>query len=679
MANFWDADAIVAPPARGQGADWWSGDSVTQAAPSVAADVAKSAGIGAAEGLIGLAALNPVLPGGGELSNAMRSGGAYAADQTIGRLVNLVRSGTGAATTGAREWAARSNEANPSSAANLRKAIEAQTGEFYRPQTTAGEVARTIGTYAPNALAPGTAFVRGAMVAVPGLADEIAGRATRGSALEPIARGAAGLIGTGGVALAARPAYSTVRTGRAVANVTEPEFGAAQQLMRDAEARGISITPAEALQQTTRGGAMPMATLQRQIEARPGGSEIMGPFMARRGGQVERAVAGQLDEIAPTLMDPGLVTGRVRDAANEMVSGTRRAINEQTRPLYDAASAARVPEAEMALLRQHPSFSRALAAIRNDPELSVLVGSQPDSSVAVVDKVKQLLSQESRRLGRPTSDAQFAGARSAVMGEAAQAARIVGERVSPEYAQALAEQTRLRRDVLAPLQAGPVGDITRATTPRGVVSALFPEAPLPGTAESVGTAAAGIRTIDPEAAAGIARTGIQDIWEQAASGGGRSGAQAAQFTGADFAKRLRGPRGETALQVVRQAAATPEAEARTRRLLEILGATGERQPAGSQTAYNAAADARDARGGLVGLLTGAGKPATVAREAVQQRRLEGRAGELARILTAPPDVAIPALREAAQRVNRADRDTILGFLLGLNNLRSTYSIERPRN
>ncbi|MEN6545603.1 MAG: hypothetical protein ABFE07_06135 [Armatimonadia bacterium] len=57
-----------------------------------------------------------------------------------------------------------------------------------KPQTTAGEYARTIGEFAPAALAPGGVIARTANVAVPAVASETAGQLTEGTALEPYAR-----------------------------------------------------------------------------------------------------------------------------------------------------------------------------------------------------------------------------------------------------------------------------------------------------------------------------------------------------------------------------------------------------------------------------------------------------------------------------------------------------------
>ena len=65
-------------------------------------------------------------------------------------------------------------------------------GERYQPETTAGEFARTIGEFAPNAIAgPGGAIRKTAMAVVPAIASEAAGQIaerTGNEALEPYAR-----------------------------------------------------------------------------------------------------------------------------------------------------------------------------------------------------------------------------------------------------------------------------------------------------------------------------------------------------------------------------------------------------------------------------------------------------------------------------------------------------------
>jgi hypothetical protein len=148
--------------------------------PSVdLADVAKSSGIGAAKGTIGLAGLP-------------------------GDLVDLVNSGLNAGNRYlvGKGLAQPRGESGPNplpTAASIQKGVEGYTGEFYKPKTKAGQYAQTVGEFAPAALAgPGGIARRVAFQAVaPGLASEAAGQATQGTASEPWARLAAAVATPG--------------------------------------------------------------------------------------------------------------------------------------------------------------------------------------------------------------------------------------------------------------------------------------------------------------------------------------------------------------------------------------------------------------------------------------------------------------------------------------------------
>lgn len=85
----------------------------------------------------------------------------------------------------------------------LHKVTNEGIGESYRPHTVAGEYTRTVGQFAPGAVAgPGSLGRKVAMTVVPAVASETAGQLTEGTKAEPYARAAAALVG--GVASAGR-------------------------------------------------------------------------------------------------------------------------------------------------------------------------------------------------------------------------------------------------------------------------------------------------------------------------------------------------------------------------------------------------------------------------------------------------------------------------------------------
>lgn len=174
--------------------------------PSALMDSAKSFGTGIAQGAIGMAGAfgdtadlaSRALKGGAEylgapewLSNAAGSVGKM----TMGPLANAPTS------------------------EQLQGSVEGVTGEFYKPQTTAGEYANTVGQFVPGAvMGPGGAVRKTAMAVVPGIASEAAGQATEGTAAEPYAR-IAGALG-GGIATAGR---SNTGTRQMVKNAPKME------------------------------------------------------------------------------------------------------------------------------------------------------------------------------------------------------------------------------------------------------------------------------------------------------------------------------------------------------------------------------------------------------------------------------------------------------------------------
>lgn len=157
-----------------------------------ALDVAKSGGIGLAQGAIGLA----TLPGNLEYLGRL---GIDKAATTLGFEDPKTSSDTVLPTFG-----------------DVKSGVESVTGKFYEPKTTAGEYARTIGEFAPMAaLGPGAMGMRAANVVAPALASETAGQLTKGTAAEPWAR-AAGALAGGMVPTAAMRTITPVSGGEAV-------------------------------------------------------------------------------------------------------------------------------------------------------------------------------------------------------------------------------------------------------------------------------------------------------------------------------------------------------------------------------------------------------------------------------------------------------------------------------
>lgn len=148
------------------------------AAPSLgagetAADALKSFGIGLAQGGIGLVT-------------------------TPGNLEYIGRAGIDAAarTMGFEDPKLSADTVLPTYS-DAKSRIEEYTGDFYKPQSVAGEYARTLGEFAPLAAFGGGIGIgaRAVNAAAPAVVSETAGQLTKGTSAEPWARAAGGLVG----------------------------------------------------------------------------------------------------------------------------------------------------------------------------------------------------------------------------------------------------------------------------------------------------------------------------------------------------------------------------------------------------------------------------------------------------------------------------------------------------
>jgi len=197
---------------------------------NTAADVAKGAGVGLAKGALGMAGL----PGTIEQLGRM---GINAGAQALGATGDVVSPETALPTGG-----------------DLQKRVEGVTGEFYKPQTTAGQYAQTVGEFAPGLAFPGSGVQRvlGNVVG-PALASETAGQMTKGTAAEPWARVGGALVG-GGLPNAISRTYAPVPT--------DPTRAAHVQRLRDE-----GVTDLTAGQVT---GSQPLRRLEQIASDLPG-------------------------------------------------------------------------------------------------------------------------------------------------------------------------------------------------------------------------------------------------------------------------------------------------------------------------------------------------------------------------------------------------------------------------
>ena len=181
---------------------------------STAEDVAKSAGTGLAKGVIG------ALGTPGDLSNLLAKGSKVAGDYIAGKL-----------------GLEKSPEVAPPllpTSGGIQTAVEGQTGDFYKPQTTAGKFAGTAATFAGNPLSyvgPGGLIAKGVTAALSGVGSEAGTQLTQDST-KPWVKNIAPLLGA-------------IAGGHAVAapRLVTPLISDAERAAQVAAIRGEGITP----------------------------------------------------------------------------------------------------------------------------------------------------------------------------------------------------------------------------------------------------------------------------------------------------------------------------------------------------------------------------------------------------------------------------------------------------
>jgi hypothetical protein len=541
---------------------------------------------------------------------------------------------------------------------DVRSGIEENiTGPLYEPQTRVGKVAGKIAEYAPGAVAGGSGVIRNLtnFGVLPGAADEIAGQLTEGSAIEPYARGAAA-IATGGAATIVNQPRTVERSLRRAATrgLDDATISNAERLMTDARARGINLTWAEALEQVAPGTGLTNA--QRLAESMPEGREILAPVMAQRPQQVEAAARQTFDTLAPPTAAPSSIGPAVGEAATSAVNDVRQRINRVAEPYYDRASTVLLTQEEMNAVRAIPGWREARDAVRNDPQLNRYVANLPDDSVGFLNEVKKYLDNaaEGARPNQLTGQGNMQ--RSAGYGSDATAVRGAATDATlgnpaRNYETALNIERQGREQFLQPLLDGPLGQIAKKDTrTKQAIDALFPPAPLAGSQTEIADAVGRLAAWNPSATRQLVRAHAETTFNESAQAL-QSGAN--QYGGAKFAAVIAGnPQQRENLRAAITAANGGDQRVWDgfERFLEIVQATGTRQPIGSRTAFNAQ-DMKDlstgsAVAGGVKLAASPIKLAGAVADAWERWQLGNNVGELARILTDPRSA--PVLRKVAR-------------------------------
>lgn len=271
-----DADlGITAPVAAAPSAGLSDAD-LGIGAPNVATDVAKSAGIGAAKGIIGFAGMP------GDARETLSHATDYVANK-LGVSPETTQNIKDYAYTAAKHVPGiPSAMAEGPTSSDIQHSIESQTGKFYEPKTTAGHYAQTVGEFAPAVLAgPGSIGKKLLTQAViPGLASEAAGQATEGTAYEPYARIAAAV---------ASPAI--ISAGKRLVTPL-PATATRTDLANSLRNEGVDLTAGQAT------GNRPLQWAESTFGDMPGSGGRAARTMVNQGEQFTGAILNRVGETA---------------------------------------------------------------------------------------------------------------------------------------------------------------------------------------------------------------------------------------------------------------------------------------------------------------------------------------------------------------------------------------------
>jgi hypothetical protein len=533
----------------------------------------------------------------------------------------------------------------------IQEGIETITGPAYVPQTTPGKFASTAAEFVPGGMIGKVPnMLRNAALygVIPGLASEGAGQVVEhvagpGSAIEPWVRGGAGLVAGGGVAATQRLTSAERVLQNAARDVSPADLDAMEHVFQFAQRQGMPISRAEALQHVTE-GRTGMGNLQHKVEGMGG----MRDFYAERPAQTEAGARRAFDELAPAPANPSMIGPGVGSAAERTINDVEGAINQHTRPLYQAAEAQRIDPQLFSLIETDPVFQEGLKRVRNDKWIGPQIEHLPDDSVAVVDAIKKHLDEAAENLRSPTAgtarskySAEIIDAGKDNMVSSADLATGSGQGVVGSYEAARTTQAQLRQQYLQPLLNGPLGKIAdRDITTRKAVEAVFPTNPVPQSQGEIATAMRALVQRNPWAARQLVRAHAESVFNEAtqrlASGG------ASQTGGAKFAAVLRG-NPQQAANLEASVRALPNGDDVWKgfdRFLSILEAQQRRVPPGSLTAFNAPMVENLKAGGLstegakAAMSVGLKLPARAAK-AIDEWNLGRNVDQLAHLLTVP--------------------------------------------
>lgn len=584
----------------------------------------------------------------------------------------------------------------PARSSEIQREIENNvTGPFYKPQTTAGQYAETVGEFLPGAaLGPGNAAKNVLTYGVlPGVAAEAAGQFSNQN---PWARLLGGFGTTLGAAMLRRPNVAERMIAGNADNIAPAQWDAAQKLMREAEQRGVKLTPAEAIQQIT-GGATGLGTVQRIAESTTEGGQKLGAFMAERPSQMQGAVADELSGISKPVSRPYDIAPKVQAVGEDAMKEAERLRSRRADPYYKAAETETVnPNAIAAVVKEMGQTAATDTTgilskpVNNTAGLLVSTPGQAATTATrtpVVGPNGQVIRYEMTP-ARPATEPTLATdipnldrARKFVRDQtelpafAAEAipkeqGRKIGdllaslrdrmERNSPNFREGRQQYETASQNVVEPFANSPTGQLATAATPEAQRAILFPQNPLPNSQRAVGNAFESIANRNQELANQLLRQEIERRANTTVNGLDTAG-RPDQFGGAKFARDMR-DNPQFAANMDAALSRSGNDAGSYNALLDVLGATGQRQRPGSMTAFNQEMLGDMKRGGLPSLIQGAARPMARIQETAGRIRLGRQSERLAELLMSGED-GLRQIREIA-RTGTGNERAMAQILIG---------------
>lgn len=613
--------------------------------------LAKAGGIGVAKGAIGLAGLP------GDLQTLAGKAGTWLREH----IPNLPEPSEESKQL-AERYGGR-GDLGPSfplpSSETIQGLVEKVTGPFRKPQNQGEKDAELAGEFLPAALLGPGSIARKALInpitqaAVPATAAIVAGRY---SDQNPYVKALAGFVAGGAGAMLSGPSSAEqILRSKIPASVTEQDITRAGQLIEHGQARGVALTWPEALSRVT--GQPVLTDTQRILESHGQTRAAMGDFFAGRPEQVASATLSGIDRVGAAHPNPSSLGREAGEAAGKVVKDVRGQITAASAPFYKAAESELLTPQEMALVKKIPGFQAARDAVRNGPN-AWRVEHLPDESIGFLNAVKKHFDRLAKTAGskiNPYRDVET----EATHKMQASAVKQVGELKSQDYAVALGVQAQLREQILQPLLDGPIGQLAKKDiTTQKAINALFPLNPVANEGE-IRSAVYSIAQKRPAVAEQLVAKHAEMTFNHAMTelqGG------ANQFAGARFQKEIAGnPQQRSNLKAAVEA--LPNGKVRWEgfeRLLDIMAATGQRQPKGSLTAFNELEIQSMTSGGLQSMAATAASPGkwmSFAKDTFRSWSLGRNLDGMARLITDPR--AVEAFRQIIRVPPGSDRALVM--------------------